>query len=49
VTAAGVPVRNVAQPVLRRAYALYCFDGAGNGAPVDLPPPELAGWRYRAH
>jgi Icc-related predicted phosphoesterase len=50
VTAGGVPVRNVAQPVLHRAYALYCFDGAGNRAPVDLPPPpELAGWRYRAH
>jgi Icc-related predicted phosphoesterase len=25
VTAAGVPVRNVAQPVLRRSYAVYCF------------------------
>jgi Icc-related predicted phosphoesterase len=50
VTAGGVPVRNVAQPVLRRAYALYCFDGAGDGAPVELPPPpELAGWSYRAH
>jgi Icc-related predicted phosphoesterase len=50
VTTGGVPVRNVAQPVLRRAYGLYCFDKADNGAPVDLPPPpELAGWRYRAH
>lgn len=50
VTAGGVPVRNVAQPVLRRAYALYCFDGAGDRTPVELPPPpELAGWRYRAH
>jgi Icc-related predicted phosphoesterase len=49
VTAGGTPVRNVAQPVLRRAYALYCFDDLGGG-PVDLPsPPELAGWRYRAH
>jgi Icc-related predicted phosphoesterase len=25
VTAGGVPVRNVAQPVLRQAYAVYCF------------------------
>lgn len=50
VTAGGVPVRNVAQPVLRRAYAIYCFDDAGTRAPVDLPsPPELAGWRYLAH
>lgn len=50
VTAGGVPVRNVAQPVLRRAYAIYCFDDAGSSAPVDLPsPPELAGWRYLAH
>jgi Icc-related predicted phosphoesterase len=50
VTAGGVPVRNVAQPVLRRAYALFCFDGTHNRAPVDLPsPPELAGWRYVTH
>ena len=50
VTAGGVPVRNVAQPVLHRAYALYCFDGAASRTPVDLPPPpELAGWSYRAH
>lgn len=27
VTAAGIPVRNVAQPVLRRAYGLYCLGG----------------------
>jgi Icc-related predicted phosphoesterase len=25
VTPGGVPVRNVAQPVLKRAYAVYCF------------------------
>jgi Icc-related predicted phosphoesterase len=25
VTPGGVPVRNVAQPVLRRSYAVYCF------------------------
>jgi Icc-related predicted phosphoesterase len=30
VTAGGVRVRNVAQPVLRRAYAVYCV---GNGRP----------------
>jgi Icc-related predicted phosphoesterase len=49
-TAGGVPVRNVAQPVLRRTYAIYCFDGAGSRAPVELPaPPELAGWHYLAH
>ena len=50
VTAGGVPVRNVAQPVLRRAYALFCFDSADDQVPVELPaPPELAGWRYTAH
>ena len=50
VTAGGVPVRNVAQPVLRRAYALYCFDSADDRVPVELPaPPELAGWHYTAH
>lgn len=49
ITTGGRPVRNVAQPVLQRAYAIYCFDGAGNGAPIDLPPPEVTGWRYLAH
>jgi Icc-related predicted phosphoesterase len=29
VTAGGVQVRNVAQSVINRAYALFCFDGAG--------------------
>jgi Icc-related predicted phosphoesterase len=29
VTAGGVEVRNVAQPVIGRAYALFCFDGDG--------------------
>jgi Icc-related predicted phosphoesterase len=49
-TAGGVPVRNVAQPVLRRAYALYCFDSASGGAPLDLSQPsEVDGWRYVAH
>ena len=32
VTAGGVQVRNVAQPVINRAYALFCFDGAGSPA-----------------
>jgi Icc-related predicted phosphoesterase len=50
VTAGGVPVRNVAQPVLRRTYALFCFDGTENRVPVELPsPPELAGLRSIAH
>lgn len=34
VTPGGVPVRNVAQPVLKRAYAVYCFgpeDGPDGG------------------
>jgi Icc-related predicted phosphoesterase len=48
-TAGGVPVRNVAQPVLRRAYALFCFDGAGTSAPVDLPPVALAAWHALSH
>jgi Icc-related predicted phosphoesterase len=29
-TAGGVPVRNVAQPVLGRAYAVYCIGGDGD-------------------
>ena len=33
VTAGGVQVRNVAQPVIGRAYALFCFDGAGGPSP----------------
>ena len=28
-TAGGVPVRNVAMPLLRRPYALYCLDSGG--------------------
>jgi Icc-related predicted phosphoesterase len=28
-TAGGVPVRNVAQPVIRRAYAVYCLGAEG--------------------
>lgn len=35
-TAGGVPVRNVAQPVLRRPYNVYCLDhGAGDPACED--------------
>jgi Icc-related predicted phosphoesterase len=30
-TAGGVPVRNVALPVLRRAYAVYVLDGEADG------------------
>jgi Icc-related predicted phosphoesterase len=48
VTPGGVQVRNVAQPVIKRAYALYYFDNIG-GAPVDAPQSEFAGWRYLAH
>lgn len=33
-TAGGVPVRNVAQPVLGRAYAVYCI---GGGEDCDAP------------
>jgi Icc-related predicted phosphoesterase len=34
VTAGGVQVRNVAQSVINRAYALFCFDGAGSSPAV---------------
>jgi Icc-related predicted phosphoesterase len=27
-TAGGIPVRNVAQPVIKAAYRLFCFDGS---------------------
>jgi Icc-related predicted phosphoesterase len=40
VTPGGVRVRNVAQPLIRRAYNLYCF-----GQPVDGEPAESAGRR----
>ena len=29
-TPGGVPVRNVAQPVIRRPYHVYCLDGTGD-------------------
>jgi Icc-related predicted phosphoesterase len=47
-TPGGIHVRNVAQPVIRRAYALYHFDRAG-GPPREAPQVEFAGWRYLAH
>ena len=47
-TPGGVPVRNVAQSVIRRAYALYYFDNVG-GAPLAEPHTEFAGWHYLAH
>ncbi|HUG61156.1 MAG TPA: metallophosphoesterase family protein, partial [Methylomirabilota bacterium] len=34
VTAGGVQVRNVSQPVIGRAYALFCFDGDGPPGPT---------------
>jgi Icc-related predicted phosphoesterase len=39
VTSACIPVRNVAQPVIKRAYNLYCF---GNGAAADCGGAESA-------
>lgn len=47
-TPGGVPVRNVAQSVIRRAYALYYFDNVGD-APMAEPRTEVAGWQYLAH
>ncbi|MEA2514085.1 MAG: hypothetical protein QOJ59_3572 [Thermomicrobiales bacterium] len=47
-TPGGIHVRNVAQSVIRRAYALYSFDNIG-GPPIDAPQAEFAGWRYLAH
>ena len=37
VTSAGIPVRNVAQPVIKRAYNLYCFS---NGAAAECDDAE---------
>ena len=36
VTSGGIPVRNVAQPVIRRAYGLYHLDGRAHPDPLDL-------------
>jgi Icc-related predicted phosphoesterase len=47
-TPGGVQVRNVAQPVIRRAFALFYIDRIG-GPPIDAPQSEFAGWRYLAH
>ncbi len=35
VTPGGIPVRNVAQPVIKSAYRLYCLDGAGTATCDD--------------
>ena len=35
-TPGGVPVRNVARPVIQLAYRIYCF-GQGDGAPAEAP------------
>lgn len=37
VTPGGVPVRNVAQPVIRRPYALYALTAQDRGTVHDLP------------
>jgi Icc-related predicted phosphoesterase len=38
-TAAGCHVRNVAQPVIGHAYALYCLHPDGTGADPECPTP----------
>jgi hypothetical protein len=35
-------VRNVAQPVIRRAYAVYCLDGAGPRTTAGHPAENAA-------
>ena len=42
VTAGGVTVRNVAQPVLRRAYAVYCLDRGGEVSCASAGAPAGA-------
>jgi len=41
-TAGGRHVRNVAQPVIGHAYALYCLHPDGNGADPECPTPATA-------
>lgn len=41
-TEGGVPVRNVAQPVIRRAYALYTLGGS-EPSESDFPAPPAGG------
>jgi Icc-related predicted phosphoesterase len=41
-TPAGVPVRNVAQPVIGRAYDVFCFDRAGPGPAGTWEPRPAA-------
>jgi len=38
-TPGGVPVRNVAQPVIGHAYALYCLHPDGTSADPECPTP----------
>jgi hypothetical protein len=38
-TAGGCHVRNVAQPVIGHAYALYCLHPDGTGADPECPTP----------
>jgi Icc-related predicted phosphoesterase len=40
VTPAGIRVRNVAQPVIRAAYRVYCFDGANDARGDALAEPR---------
>lgn len=47
-TPGGVHVRNVALPVIKRAYALYYIDGVGE-PPIDAPQSEFAGWHHLVH
>ncbi|MDQ1658589.1 MAG: hypothetical protein QOD41_3672 [Cryptosporangiaceae bacterium] len=41
-TPGGVAVRNVAQPVIRRAYAVYCLDAAGPRTTAGHPAGNAA-------
>ena len=41
-TAGGHHVRNVAQPVIGHAYALYCLHEDGDGAEPECPAPATA-------
>ena len=50
ITPGGVRVRNVAQPVIRKAYAVYCLDGSDTVSP-DTAAGEMGrpGGRITAH
>jgi Icc-related predicted phosphoesterase len=50
ITPGGIRVRNVAQPVIRKAFAVYCLDGSDRVSPV--PADGSAGrpeGRFAAH